>query len=116
MKTGKRRKRWNIHEHSRYKMVAYFKDKASKNPKEKDEASYFYSFDWKSGYSRTLMPKKGLAWFHKKIAEWGKKANFILIYDRPTDTLIEAYFEGEPVEIQKINQKQSKTGNNNEKS
>jgi hypothetical protein len=99
MKTGKKREHWNIKQHSKYKMVVYFKDRASQTPSVKDKACYFYSFDWKSGYSRFLMPKKGLGWFHKKITEWGDKANFILIYDRATDKMIEKYFEGEPVEI-----------------
>lgn len=99
MTSKKKRKRWNIHQHSKYKMVVYFKNKAAINPKEKDTACYFYSFDWKSGYSRHLDPEKGLAGFHKKIAEWGTKANFILIYDIETDTLIEKYFEGDPIAL-----------------
>ncbi|WP_298546215.1 hypothetical protein [uncultured Aquimarina sp.] len=99
MSTRKKRKRWNIQEHSGYKMVVYFKNKAGKGPNGKDKASYFYSFDWKSSYSRDFMPNKGLGWFHKKIAEWGDLANFILIYDRTTDVMIEKYFEGEPFKI-----------------
>lgn len=94
MTLKKKRKRWNIHQHSRYKMVVYFKDKVTEDPNEDDESSCFYSFDWKSGYSRHLEPEKGLAWFHKKIAEWGTKANYIMIYERKTNTEIEKYFEG----------------------
>ena len=93
-KKKKREKEWDIHEHSKYKMVVYFKNKAAKKTGKKDEPSYFYSFDWKSAYIKEFYPEKGLAWFHKRIAEWGKKANYIMIYERETDTEIERYFEG----------------------
>jgi hypothetical protein len=99
MKTGKKRKRWIPKKHARYKMVVYFKDKAAQDPSQDDESSTFYSFDWKSGYSKLLDPQKGLEGLHKKVIEYGAKANFILIYDRTTDRLIEKYFEGELVEI-----------------
>ena len=99
MKPRKRKKRWSILKHSRYKMVVYFKNKAARKPGEKDESSTFYSFDWKSGYSRNLDRKKGLAGFHRLIAKWGSKANYIVIYDRHTNTLIEKYYEGHPVPL-----------------
>jgi hypothetical protein len=99
MKTGKKRKRWNPKEYSKYKMVVYFKNKEAIDPNQDDQSSTFYSFDWKSGYSRFLDPEKGLKGLHKKVREYGDKANFILIYDRTTNRLIEKYFEGEPVEI-----------------
>lgn len=99
MNTRKRRKRWNPKEHSRYKMVVYFKDREAIDPDEDDEASYFYSFDWKSGYSRFLDPQKGLEGLRKKVQEYGEDANFILIYDRTTNKLIEKYFEGAPIEF-----------------
>lgn len=99
MKTGKKRKRWNLKEHSRYKMVVYFKNKEAKDPSQDDQACTFYSFDWKSAYSRFLDSEKGLKGLHNKIKEYGDNANFILIYDRTTNSLIEKYFEGEQVEI-----------------
>ncbi len=99
MTLKKKRKRWNIYKHSRYKMVVYFKDKKGKRADGKDEPSNFYSFDWKSGYSRNLDPEKGLAGLHKKVQLYGEKANYILIYDRRTNTLIEKYFEGDPVAL-----------------
>ncbi len=92
MKTKSKRKRWNPKVHSRYKMVVYFKNKGS--------SSTFYSFDWKSGYSKFLDPQKGLKGLHKKVKEYGMSARCILIYDRTTDTLIEKYFEGTPVALE----------------
>ena len=92
MTVKKRRKRWNVKEHSRYKMQVYFYNRPD------TEACTFYSFDWRSGYSKRLDPAKGLKGLQDKVKKYGKSARLCLIYDRISNALIERYFEGELIE------------------
>ncbi|QKX05340.1 hypothetical protein HN014_10570 [Aquimarina sp. TRL1] len=77
---------------SLYVMRVYFQDGGKRS---------FYSRDWKNERSATKNYHIGFSRYRKLIHNWGDKARTILIFHRPTDTLVAKYYKGAEVPITK---------------
>lgn len=79
---------WKLGQDSFSKLSVYFTD---------GNKRFWYSIDWRSKYSKTRDRNLGLSRFEKKIAEWGNRAETVMIWDKETDTLIALYKYGKKI-------------------